>query len=97
MNAVTLHSLAIPLQEGVPPGVARYPHSCFLFIFLQSFWSFVDPLVSDEIKMQLLALRNSESDIKKCRVSYCTGHREVILDNTGTVTFSEKAFHCKIL
>ena len=25
-----------------------------------SFWSFVDLLVSDEIKMQLLALRNSE-------------------------------------
>lgn len=32
-----------------------------------SFWSCVDPLVSDEIKMQLLALRNSESDVKKCR------------------------------
>ena len=40
--------------------------------FLQSFWSFVDPLVSDEIKVQLLALRNSESDIKKCRVSSYT-------------------------
>ena len=38
-----------------------------LHIF-QSFWSCVDPLVSDEIKMQLLALRNSESDVKKCRV-----------------------------
>ena len=36
----------------------------------QSFWSCVDPLVSDEIKMQLLALRNSESDVKKCRVSH---------------------------
>ena len=28
----------------------------------------MDPLVSDEIKLQLYALRNSESDIKKCRV-----------------------------
>ena len=65
------------------------------FIFLQSFWSFVDPLVSDEIKMQLLALRNSESDIKKCRVSRHTGHREVNLDNTGTVTLVRRHFTAK--
>jgi hypothetical protein len=32
-----------------------------------SFWTCIDPLVSDEIKIQLLALRNSDSDIKKCR------------------------------
>ncbi len=35
--------------------------------FLQSFWVFVDPMVPDEIKMQLDALRNSESYIMKCR------------------------------
>ena len=29
--------------------------------------------MSDEIKMPLLALRNSESDVKKCRVSQGVG------------------------
>ena len=33
----------------------------------QSFWVFIDPLVPDEIRMQLLALRNADSDIMKCR------------------------------
>ena len=33
----------------------------------QTFWVFIDPLVSDEIRMQLLALRNADSDIMKCR------------------------------
>jgi hypothetical protein len=32
-----------------------------------SFWTFVDPMVSDEVKMQLMALRDSESDVMKCR------------------------------
>ena len=41
-----------------------------MFVFLfpsQSFWVFIDPLVPDEIRMQLLALRNADSDIMKCR------------------------------
>ena len=37
----------------------------------QSFWSFIEPLVSDEIKMQLDALRSSDSAVKRCRVSVC--------------------------
>lgn len=41
-----------------------YTHKHFL---LQSFWMFIEPMVSDEIKIQLLALRNSESDVRKCR------------------------------
>ena len=28
---------------------------------------FIEPMVSDDIKMQLLVLRNSESDVRKCR------------------------------
>lgn len=33
----------------------------------QSFWVFIDPLVSDEMRLQLLALRNADSDVMKCR------------------------------
>jgi hypothetical protein len=32
-----------------------------------SFWTFIDPLVSDEVKTQLMALRDAESDVMKCR------------------------------
>jgi hypothetical protein len=32
-----------------------------------SFWVFIEPMVSDEIKTQLMALRDSESDVMKCR------------------------------
>ena len=28
---------------------------------------FIDPLVSDEMRLQLLALRNADSDVMKCR------------------------------
>ena len=40
-----------------------------VFSNCQSFWTFIDPMVSDEVKMQLMALRDAESDIMKCRVS----------------------------
>ena len=40
-----------------------------VFFNCQSFWTFIDPMVSDEVKMQLMALRDAESDIMKCRVS----------------------------
>lgn len=32
-----------------------------------TFWVFIEPLVSDEIKTQILVLRNCESDVRKCR------------------------------
>ena len=48
-------------QSPPPPSTYTHTHG------MQSFWVFIDPLVPDEIRMQLLALRNADSDIMKCR------------------------------
>ena len=44
-----------------------YIHTHTHTLLPQSFWVFVDPLVSDEMRLQLLALRNADSDVMKCR------------------------------
>ena len=51
----------------IPPSPSPPTHTHTNSHGAQSFWVFIDPLVPDEIRMQLLALRNADSDIMKCR------------------------------
>ena len=44
---------------------------CYITIFLQSLWPCLALLIPENSKLVLNALRNSQSDVWKCRVSVC--------------------------
>lgn len=49
------------------------------WIFLQSFWSFVEPMVSDEIKQKLKESLKDASSVRKSRVSNMSVFRRVYI------------------